>query len=154
MRRIDSFASRGICILLVIRFKQTCFVSTRLDITGSPLSVFAHCLFLLAVCFCSLSVFCRLRALRPVSSVLSAYMVYDGCLLLSGTKTSQNFSFTELVCFKGVLHPWTLFFKTLCIFSKNKATSDKVSYGSGQKCFKELKTHSFTSVETIVVQLQ
>ena len=56
--------------------------------------------------------------------------------------------------FKGVLHPWALFFKTLCIFSKNKATSDKVSYGSGQKCSKELKYHNFTSVETIVVKLQ
>ena len=56
--------------------------------------------------------------------------------------------------FKGVLHPWALFLKTLCIFSKNKATSDKVSYGSGQKCSKELKNHSFTSVETIVVKLQ
>ena len=46
--------------------------------------------------------------------------------------------------FKGVLHPWTLFLKTLCIFSKNKATSEKVSNGSGQKCSKELKNHSFT----------
>ena len=55
--------------------------------------------------------------------------------------------------FKGVLHPWALFLKTLCIFSKNKATSDKVSYGSGQKFSKELKNHSFTSVETIVVKL-
>ena len=55
---------------------------------------------------------------------------------------------------KGVLHPWALFLKALCIFSKNKATSDKVSYGSGQKCSKELKNHSFTSVETIVVKLQ
>ena len=54
---------------------------------------------------------------------------------------------------KGVLHPWALFLKTLCIFSKNKATSDKVSYGSGQKFSKELKNHSFTSVETIVVKL-
>ena len=44
--------------------------------------------------------------------------------------------------FKGVLHPWVLFLKTLCISSKNKATSDKVSYGSGQKCSKELKDHS------------
>ena len=44
--------------------------------------------------------------------------------------------------FKGVLHPWALFFKTLCIFSKNKATLDKVSYGSGQKYSKELKNHS------------
>ena len=56
--------------------------------------------------------------------------------------------------FKGELHPWALFLKVLCIFSKNKATSDKVSYGSGQKCSKELKNHSFTSVETIVVKLQ
>ena len=55
---------------------------------------------------------------------------------------------------KGVLHPWALFLKTLCIFPKNKATSDKVSYGSGQKCSKELKNLSFTSVETILVKLQ
>ena len=55
---------------------------------------------------------------------------------------------------KGVLHLWALFLKTLCIFSQNKATSDKVFYGSGQKCSKELKNHSFTSVETIFVKLQ
>ena len=55
---------------------------------------------------------------------------------------------------KGVLHLWALFLKTLCIFSQNKATLDKVSYGSGQKYSKELKNHSFTSVETIVVKLQ
>ena len=55
---------------------------------------------------------------------------------------------------KGVLHLWALFLKTLYIFSKNKATSDKVSYGSGQKCSKELENYSFTSVETIVVKLQ
>ena len=55
---------------------------------------------------------------------------------------------------KGVLHPCALFLKTLCIFSQNKATSDKVSYGSGQKCSKELKNNIFTSVETIGVKLQ
>ena len=55
---------------------------------------------------------------------------------------------------KGVLHPWALFLKTLCIYSKNKATLDKVSNGSGQKCSKELKNHRFTSVETIVLKLQ
>ena len=55
---------------------------------------------------------------------------------------------------KGVLHLWALFLKTLCIFSKNKATSDRVSYGSGQKCSKELENYTFTSVETIVVKLQ
>ena len=58
------------------------------------------------------------------------------------------------IFFKGVLHLWALFLKTLCIFSKNKATLDKVSYGSGQNYSKELRNHSFTSVETIVVKLQ
>ena len=56
--------------------------------------------------------------------------------------------------FKGVLHPWALFLKTLYIFSKNKEVVDKVSHGSGQKCSKELKNRSFTSVEVIVVKLQ
>ena len=55
---------------------------------------------------------------------------------------------------KGVMHPCALFLKTWCIFSKNKATLDKVSYGSGLKCSKELKKHSFTSIEAIVVKLQ
>ena len=65
--------------------------------------------------------------------------------------TSRRLNLNTL---KGVLHLWALFLKTLCIFSKNKATSDKVSYGSGQKCSKELENYSFTSVETIVVKLQ
>ena len=60
----------------------------------------------------------------------------------------------HILFLKGVLHPWALFLKTLCIFSKNKATLDKVSYGSGQKCSKEVKNHSFTSAEAIVVKLQ
>ena len=50
--------------------------------------------------------------------------------------------------------PLGLFLKTLSIFSKNKATLDKVSYGSGQKCSMELKNHSFTSVAATVVKLQ
>ena len=62
--------------------------------------------------------------------------------------------YTRVSHIKGVLHLWALFLKTLCIFSKNKATLDKVSYGSGQKYSKELKNHSFTSVEAIVVKLQ
>ena len=70
------------------------------------------------------------------------------------SKLSTLFSNVFGKLFKGVLHPWALFWKTLCIFSKNKATSDKVFYGSGQKCSKELKKHRFTSVETIVVKLQ
>ena len=32
--------------------------------------------------------------------------------------------------FKGVQHLWTLFLKNLCIFSRNKATLDKVCNGS------------------------
>ena len=56
--------------------------------------------------------------------------------------------------FKGVLHLWALFLETLCIFLKNKANLDKVSYGSSQKYSKELKNHSFTSVEATVVKLQ
>ena len=67
---------------------------------------------------------------------------------------SESFTWEKTTCIKGVLHLWALFLKTLCIFSKNKATSDKVSYGSGQKCSKELENYSFTSVETIVVKLQ
>ena len=65
----------------------------------------------------------------------------------------KTINFEKLV-FKGVLHPWALFLKTSCIFLKNKATLDKVSNGSGQKCSKELKNHSFPSIETIVVKLQ
>ena len=40
---------------------------------------------------------------------------------------------------KGVLYLWALFLRTLCIFSKNKATLDKVSYESDQKGSKEVK---------------
>ena len=69
-------------------------------------------------------------------------------------KESNAACFYPPIVFKGVLHLWALFLKTLCIFSKNKATLDKVSYGSGQKYSKELKNHSFTSVEAIVVKLQ
>ena len=78
----------------------------------------------------------------------------------SGQRNACRFTFwyhmygSNIDTLKGVLHLWALFFKTLCIFSKNKATSDKVSYGPGQKYSKELNNHSFTSVETIVVKLQ
>ena len=60
-----------------------------------------------------------------------------------------------ILSFKGVLHPWALYLKTLCIFSKNKAILDKVSYGSGQKCSKVGPTQisQFTSAETNVVKL-
>ena len=48
---------------------------------------------------------------------------------------------------KGVLHLWALFLKTWCIFSKNKSTLDKASYGSGQKCSKELKNQFYFSTD-------
>ena len=54
---------------------------------------------------------------------------------------------------KEVLHPWTLFLKILCVFSNNKATLHKVANGSDWKCSKELKNHSFISVETMVLKL-
>ena len=80
------------------------------------------------------------------------YVIYsiDGSLI----NYVLNMISTEGVSLKGVLHLWALFFKTSCIFSKNKATLDKVSYGPGQKYSKELKNHSFTSVEPTVVKLQ
>ena len=75
--------------------------------------------------------------------------------LVSHVKNEAHPRFTlKYSIIKGVLHLWALFLKNLCIFSKNKATSDKVSNGCGQKCSKELKNYSFTSVETIVVKLQ
>ena len=69
----------------------------------------------------------------------------------------HSFGFNAKLYFslKGVQHPLGFIFEALCIFQKkNKATLDKVSYGFGQKYSKELKNHSFTSVEIIVVKLQ
>ena len=65
-----------------------------------------------------------------------------------------NFALLQAYIIKGVLHLWALFWKTLCIFSKNKANLVKVFYESSQKSSKELKNHSFTSVEANVVKLQ
>ena len=69
-------------------------------------------------------------------------------------RTDLRHDLCYFIALKGVLHLWALFLKTLCIFSKNKPNLDKVSYGSGQRCSTELKNHSFTSVEAIVVKLQ
>ena len=62
---------------------------------------------------------------------------------------------TNSVCedVKGVLHPWTLFLKTLYMVLKNKTTLGKVSNGSDKKGSKEFKNHSFISLETIAVKL-
>ena len=104
---------------------------------------------LYCVCFTVYSLkYCKILQCT-VNSILHAFTVYF-YNTFSALSAAHHISFL----LKGVLHPWALFLKTLCIFSKNKATSDKVSYGSGQKCSKELKNHSFTSVETIVVKLQ
>ena len=86
--------------------------------------------------------------------------VFDFQRLVFGFKLLNGFlpnSFSSLIhksSLRGYSTPWTLFLKTLCIFSQNKATLDKLSYWSGQKCFKELQNLSFTSVETMVVKLQ
>ena len=61
--------------------------------------------------------------------------------------------FLYLLVLRGTA-PLGLIFEDFVYFLKNKATLDKVSYGSGQNYSKELKNHSFTSVETIVVKLQ
>ena len=46
------------------------------------------------------------------------------------------------------------YFLRFCVFlKKKKATLDKVSNGSVQKCSKELKKYSFISAETMVVKL-
>ena len=70
-----------------------------------------------------------------------------------GTPLGHQWEWKYLGHLRVYSTPWALFLETLCIFSKNKATLDKVYYGSGQKCSKELKNHSFTSVETTVVKL-
>ena len=81
---------------------------------------------------------------------LNMYM-YKEMMILISIISLKHISFQ---IFKGVLHLWALFLKTLCFFLKNKTILDKVSYGSGQKCSKELTNHSFPSEETIGVNLQ
>ena len=47
---------------------------------------------------------------------------------IGGHKDTRSIAIAMAV--KEVLHLWTLFLKTVCIFSKNKATSGKVLSGS------------------------
>ena len=68
---------------------------------------------------------------------------------------SKFLDFNFLNFFKGGTVPLGIIFEDFVHFLKKiNATLDKVSYGSGQKCSKELKNYSFTSAETIVVNLQ
>ena len=72
---------------------------------------------------------------RPIRQPLRHIQTVNRASLFSGVDSYLcKWTFTHII--KGVLHLWALFLKVLCIFSKNKATSDKVSYGSGQKCSK------------------
>ena len=89
-----------------------------------------------------------------VQTMLNLQLSHKYFFLLKVNIVPKWYIYCDNTKVKGVLHPWALFLKTLCIFSKNKATSDKVSHGSGQKCSKELKNHNFTLVGTIVVKLQ
>ena len=101
---------------------------------------------------------CKFKLFLDLSNINSPVkLTFSYGLIIVYTKSFFTMEKAEISLerhFKGVLHLWALFLKTWCIFSKNKATSDRVSYGSGQKCSKELENYSFTSVETIVVKLQ
>ena len=50
---------------------------------------------------------------------------------VTGSFLSENFhqfySETTIIIIKGVLHPWTLFLKTLCIFSRNVPRNSKIT---------------------------
>ena len=87
-------------------------------------------------------------------SIFTPFEIPWSFLFIPASPLKRLISTVKLCSLRGYCTPGPYFWKTLCIFSKNKATSDKVFYGSGQKCSKELKKHSFTSVETIVVKLQ
>ena len=98
------------------------------------------------------------RVVRKIGVLVATYMYFkdkrilDQMFLRSSQEVKPGLYSAHLLSRGNA--PWTLFLKTLCIFSKNKATLHKVSHGSGQKCSKELKNHSFTSVGAIVVKLQ
>ena len=98
---------------------------------------------------------CMIQVTKSVNNSLNLYSLWNRWPINNRANNSRCIHICRTIDWlKGVLHPWALFLKTLCIFLKNKATSDKVSHGSGQKCSMELKNHSFTSIETIVVKLQ
>ena len=69
------------------------------------------------------------------------------CCPLTIAKQETKVQSLQVRYVKAVLHPWTLFLKTFYIFTKNKATLDKVSNGSDKKCSKELKNHIFISTD-------
>ena len=96
----------------------------------------------------------RVKSLLSTKDSRYLYEVTASILKTAG-KFVKHLLFTIWIAdsIKGVLHPWALFLKIVCIFSKNTATLDKVSNGSDQKCSNELKNHSFISVETMVVML-
>ena len=60
--------------------------------------------------------------------------------------------YTPIFCLEGVLHPWSLFLKILCIFSKNKVTLTKYPIGLIRNVPRNSKI-SFISIETMVVKL-
>ena len=67
----------------------------------------------------------------PACSNYTCILGWMGC-------TKICLDVTALRKVKGVQHLWAVFLKILCLFSKHKADLGKVSYGSGQKCYKEL----------------
>ena len=106
-----------------------CFFFTKWEIIGINVAIF----FINKVCTMSVTFAFPVNS----SSSMSLHTIKITHWFCCKQKhTSCKLKFDDL---KGVLHLWALFLKTLCIFSNNKATSDKVSYGSGQKCSKELE---------------
>ena len=81
---------------------------------------------------------------------------YISQYLTNTVREKRELRHTSKYCFihlRGYCTPGP-YFSRLCAFSQKIKQLDRESYGSGQKCSKELKNHSFTSVETIVVKLQ
>ena len=73
---------------------------------------------------------CRIQSY--LVGMMLGYIIYQ----LKGKPFKLN---KVKIYLRGYSTLWALFLKTLCIFSKNKAISDKVSYGSDQKCSKKLE---------------
>ena len=114
-----------------------------------------HCPLTLGYCFTAIHIM-YLSSQGPSILTINLYFsvltftlsVIDDIHLFFSWVLSRSFSI------KGYCTPGPYLWRFCAFSQKIKATSDKVSYGSGQKCSKELKNHSFNLVETIVVKLQ
>ena len=91
------------------------------------LFVCLFCLFFLVCCIFLMFLFCFCFCF--VFFVLFCFVFVLFCFVFEISKDNLCLQRTR------VQHPWAFFSLTnLCIFLKNKATLDKVSHESGQKC--------------------